>query len=71
MFLCCDKDVVVTAGHIDKVVGQLERDGKIGDDNRAGFPGQLHRVSVLRGREVKKLQPRSGLQPGAKHGYQG
>ncbi|CAM9544577.1 unnamed protein product, partial [Laminaria digitata] len=46
---------VVTARDIDNVVGQLEIDGKFGEDNRAGFPGQLHRLSVLRRRQDRKI----------------
>lgn len=46
--LVTDQGVVVTRNHIDKVVGNLERDGQFGKDNRAGFPGKLHRVSVMR-----------------------
>ena len=42
----------MTAKHIDNVVGRLELDGKFGDDNRARFPNQLHRVSVLRRKHV-------------------
>lgn len=52
VYLCSDDRVVVTKEHIDKVVGRLQLEGKFGDDNRAGFPGQLHRVSVMR-RKVK------------------
>lgn len=48
MPLVTDQSVVVTKNHIDKVVGSLERDGQFGKDNRAGFPGKLHRVSVMR-----------------------
>lgn len=52
IFLCSDPNTVVTAQDIDKVVGRLEHEGKFGDDNRAGFPDQLHRVSVLRRKHV-------------------
>ncbi|CAM9127917.1 unnamed protein product [Laminaria digitata] len=48
IFLCSDENRVVTAQDIDKVVGRLEHEGRFGDDNRAGFPGQLHRLSVMR-----------------------
>lgn len=39
---------MVTAQDLDMVVGRLEVDGKFDEDNRAGFPNQLHRISVLR-----------------------
>lgn len=48
VFLCSDESVVVTKEHIDELVGELDREGRFGDDNRAGFPGQLHRLSVMR-----------------------
>lgn len=38
----------MTKEDIHGIVGELERDGSIGNDNRAGFPGQLHRLSVMR-----------------------
>lgn len=43
---------MVTAKDIDKVIRRLELGGKFGDDNRARFPNQLHRVSVLRRKHV-------------------
>lgn len=52
VFLCSDPNIVVTPEDIDRVVGKLEQDGKFGDDNRVGFPDQLHRVSVLRRKHV-------------------
>ncbi|CAM9232289.1 unnamed protein product, partial [Laminaria digitata] len=55
IFLCSDESRVVAAKHIKKVVGPLLQEGRFGDDNRAGFPGQLHRVSVLRGRKVNQI----------------
>ncbi|CAN0066914.1 unnamed protein product, partial [Sphacelaria rigidula] len=48
IFLCSNERVVVTKEHINMVVGDLDRQRRIGDDNRAGFPGQLHRLSVMR-----------------------
>lgn len=57
VFLCSDPNIVVTAQDIDRVVGQLEQDGKFGDDNRAGFPDELHRVSVLRRKHVSAKRP--------------
>ncbi|CAN0111239.1 unnamed protein product [Ascophyllum nodosum] len=48
VFLVEDESVLVTKEHIDKVVGNLERNGQFGTDNRAGFPGKLHRISVMR-----------------------
>lgn len=48
VYLCSDEDVVVTQEDIYNIVGELDRDGSIGSDNRAGFPGQLHRLSVMR-----------------------
>lgn len=53
LYLCDDETVVVTKAHVDKVVGRLDSEGRFGHDNRAGVPGQLHRVSVMRSREVK------------------
>eukprot|EP00904_Undaria_pinnatifida_P009091 jgi/Undpi1/5311/HiC_scaffold_2.g00592.m1 len=55
VFLCSDPNIVVTPEDIDRVVGKLEQDGKFGDDNRAGFPDQLHRVSVLRRKHDRKI----------------
>ena len=43
---------MVTRAHIDKVAGRLDSEGRFGLDNRAGVPGKLHRVSVMRSREV-------------------
>ncbi|CAN0421857.1 unnamed protein product, partial [Ectocarpus sp. 13 AM-2016] len=51
LFLCSDEGVVVTKEHIDMVVGRLDLEGKFAGDNRAGVPGQLHRISVMRSRE--------------------
>ncbi|CAM9105391.1 unnamed protein product, partial [Scytosiphon promiscuus] len=51
LFLCSDETVVATKEHIDKVVGKLNAEGKFAGDNRAGVPGQLHRISVMRSRE--------------------
>lgn len=42
----------MTAEDINKVVGRLELEGRFGQDNRAGFPGQLHRLSVMRRKKV-------------------
>ncbi|CAN0384867.1 unnamed protein product, partial [Hapterophycus canaliculatus] len=50
MFLCSDETVVVTKEHIDKVVGDLDNERRFAGDNRAGVPGQLHRISVMRSR---------------------
>lgn len=52
IFLCSDENRLVTAQDIDKVVGRLEHERRFGDDNRAGFPGQLHRLSVMRRKQV-------------------
>lgn len=51
--MCSDESVVVTPTHIDQVVGRLELEGRFGEDNRAGFPGQLHRLSVMRRKQVR------------------
>lgn len=53
LYLCNDETVVVTRAHIATVVGRLDSEGKFGHDNRAGVPGQLHRLSVMRSREVR------------------
>lgn len=53
LYLCNDEAVVVTKAHIDRAVGRLNSEGRFGHDNRAGVPGQLHRVSVMRSREVE------------------
>ncbi|CBJ28810.1 expressed unknown protein [Ectocarpus siliculosus] len=37
------------------VVGRLDLEGKFAGDNRAGVPGQLHRISVMRGREGRRI----------------
>lgn len=42
----------MTAKDLKKVVGRLDLEGKFGQDNRAGFPGQLHRLSVMRRKQV-------------------
>ncbi|CAN0377474.1 unnamed protein product [Ectocarpus sp. 12 AP-2014] len=55
LFLCSDKSVVVTKEHIDMVVGRLDLEGKFAGDNRAGVPGQLHRISVMRSREARRI----------------
>ncbi|CAN0118413.1 unnamed protein product [Ectocarpus fasciculatus] len=55
LFLCSDKSVVVTKEHIDRVVGRLDLEGKFAGDNRAGVPGQLHRISVMRSREGRRI----------------
>lgn len=52
---------MVTAQDIDKVVGRLELEGKFGADNRAGIPDQLHRVSVLRRKNVRFMRVRATL----------
>lgn len=43
---------MVTKGHIEKIVGRLDSEGRFGADNRAGLPGQLHRISVMRSKQV-------------------
>lgn len=53
IYLCSDESVVVTKKDIEKLVGRLDLEGKFGDDNRAGFPGQLHRLSVMRRTKVR------------------
>ncbi|CAM9303322.1 unnamed protein product [Ectocarpus sp. 13 AM-2016] len=55
LFLCSDEGVVVTKEHIDMVVGRLDLEGKFAGDNRAGVPGQLHRISVMRSREGRRI----------------
>lgn len=52
LYLCSDEAVVVTKGHIEKMVGRLDSEGRFGADNRAGLPGQLHRISVMRSKQV-------------------
>lgn len=48
MYLCSDENIEVSKEDINKVVTNLEVDGKTEQDNRAEFPRQLHRVSVVR-----------------------
>lgn len=48
MYLCDDEEVLVTAYHINYVVGKFEHDGRLAADNRTGFDGLLHSVGVLR-----------------------
>eukprot|EP00904_Undaria_pinnatifida_P009099 jgi/Undpi1/5319/HiC_scaffold_2.g00600.m1 len=38
-----------------EVVGRLELEGRFGEDNRAGFPGQLHRLSVMRRKQKGQI----------------
>ena len=52
MFLVTDESIVVLKKHIDKVVSDLERKGQFGGENRAGFPGKLHRISVMRDKVI-------------------
>eukprot|EP00904_Undaria_pinnatifida_P003383 jgi/Undpi1/13045/HiC_scaffold_8.g02708.m1 len=48
VYLCDDEEVLVTAYHINYVVGKFEHDGRLAADNRTGFDGLLHSVGVLR-----------------------
>eukprot|EP00752_Nemacystus_decipiens_P003801 g3497.t1 len=55
LYLCNNETIVVARAHIDKVVGRLDSEGRFGFDNRAGVPGQLHRVSVMRSRDGGRI----------------
>ena len=48
VYLCDDKDVLVTRYHISCVVGRLECEGLFAAEDRTGFDGLLHRVGVIR-----------------------
>lgn len=57
VYLCNDDRDVVTSGDVARMVQPFEEDGAFGNDDRAGFNGQLHRLSVMRNRVCLRSSP--------------
>ncbi|CAM9260422.1 unnamed protein product, partial [Choristocarpus tenellus] len=53
IFLCEDKEILVTREHLEAMTKDLERNRGFGPDNRAGVDGELHRISAMRDKQGK------------------
>jgi len=49
----CDDGMVVSQEDMDYIIGRLEVESNLGDQNRASMNGLLHRISVIRNRAGK------------------